>query len=47
MKTFRIIALLALTTLAACAQSATAPETSAQTAPQSENGTGFLGGGTR
>lgn len=45
MKTFRLIALLAVAALAACADPITAPVDPAQTAMQ--DGTGFLGGGTR
>lgn len=53
MKTFRLIALLALAALAACAEPITAPvpATDAQSLQEEqalqENGTGFLGGGTR
>jgi uncharacterized lipoprotein YajG len=47
MKTFRLIALLALAALAACAEPITAPATTDQVEAQSQDGTGFLGGGTR
>ncbi len=49
MKTFRLIALLALAALAAaCADPITAPNTHAESASaESADGTGFLGGGTR
>lgn len=47
MKTFRLIALLSLAALAACADTVTAPTTSAQTAAQLETGQGQLGGGTK
>lgn len=47
MKTFRIIALLSLAALAACANSVTAPETDARMATQLETGQGQLGGGTK
>jgi hypothetical protein len=47
MKTLRLIALLALAVLAACSNSITAPVQTADGAALQENGTGFLGGGTR
>jgi len=47
MKTFRLIALLAIAGLAACADPVTAPTLHADGAGVSEDGTGFLGGGTR
>ncbi len=47
MKTFRMIALLALAALAACADPITAPATPENAEAQMEEGTGFLGGGTR
>lgn len=47
MKTFRLIALLALAALAACADPITAPRTTAEADVQTQDGTGFLGGGTR
>jgi curli biogenesis system outer membrane secretion channel CsgG len=47
MKTFRLIALLALAALAACAEPITAPVQEADASSLQENGTGFLGGGTR
>lgn len=50
MKTFRLIALLSLAALAACAEPITAPATTAMTADaaaQTSTGQGFLGGGTK
>ncbi len=47
MKTFRLIALLALAALAACAEPITAPVTTADTQAQLSTGQGFMGGGTR
>lgn len=49
MKTYRLIALLALAALAACADPVTAPvvEADARSAQAAQEGTGFLGGGTR
>jgi hypothetical protein len=52
MKMFRLIPLLTLTALAAlaaCADPVTAPvvQADAQSAAASQEGTGFLGGGTR
>ncbi|HYW13699.1 MAG TPA: hypothetical protein VE871_17180 [Longimicrobium sp.] len=47
MKTFRLIALLALAALAACAEPITAPATAADTRAQLSTGQGFMGGGTR
>jgi curli biogenesis system outer membrane secretion channel CsgG len=48
MKTFRLIALLALAALAACADPITAPTSAAGAEPAMEdNGQGFMGGGTR
>ncbi len=47
MKTLRFIALLALATLAACADPVTAPATAADSQAAQNTGTGFLGGGTR
>jgi curli biogenesis system outer membrane secretion channel CsgG len=47
MKTFRMIALLALAALAACADPVTAPATADRAEALKEEGTGFLGGGTR
>ena len=46
MKTFRLIALLAVAALAACADPITAPVASAD-AEAHLNGQGFMGGGTR
>lgn len=48
MKTFRLIALLALAALAACAEPITAPPVSATDGPaMQDNGQGQMGGGTR
>lgn len=48
MKTFRLIALLALAALAACADPITAPTISAADGPaMQDTGQGFMGGGTR
>ena len=48
MKTFRLIALLALAALAACADPITAPAISAaDEAAMQDNGQGQMGGGTR
>lgn len=46
MKMFRLIALLAVAALAACADPVTAPVDPAQTEAQMD-GQGFMGGGTR
>lgn len=47
MKTFRLIAVLALAALAACADPITAPVTAAESGAQLSTGQGFMGGGTR
>lgn len=47
MKTFRLIALLTLAALAACAGPITAPVEAEGANALQETGTGFLGGGTR
>lgn len=47
MKTLRLIALLAMAALAACADPITAPVDPAETEVGVQDGTGFLGGGTR
>lgn len=49
MKTFRLIALLALAALAACSDSITAPTTAADANANAlmETGQGQMGGGTR
>jgi hypothetical protein len=46
MKTIRLIALIALVAAGACAQTPTAPETSASGTEATLNGTGFAGSGT-
>lgn len=47
MKTLRLITLLALATLAACAEPITAPVTAADSSAELSTGQGFMGGGTR
>jgi hypothetical protein len=47
MKTFRLIALLALAALAACAEPITAPVVHGDADALMETGQGQLGGGTR
>lgn len=47
MKTFRLIALLSLATLAACAEPITAPAMPAEADAQLSVGQGFMGGGTK
>ena len=47
MKTFRLITLLALAALAACADPVTAPVITAESGAQMDTGQGFMGGGTR
>lgn len=47
MKTFRLFALLTLAALAACSDPITAPTIQADAQALREDGTGFLGGGTR
>jgi hypothetical protein len=47
MKTFRLITLLALAALAACADPITAPVTHTGAEALREDGQGFMGGGTR
>lgn len=48
MKTFRLIAVLALAALAACAEPITAPPAAAGDGPEmQDNGQGQMGGGTR
>lgn len=51
MKTFRLIPLLALAALAACADSVTAPVSEPATAVEADavvnTGQGFMGGGTK
>jgi predicted small lipoprotein YifL len=47
MKTFRLIALLALAALAACAEPITAPPIAADAPAMQDTGQGQMGGGTR
>lgn len=47
MKTFRLIALLSLAALAACAEPITAPAVTADAAASTSTGQGFMGGGTK
>lgn len=47
MKTSRLLALLALAVLAACADPITAPAATPEAEAQTSTGQGLLGGGTR